>query len=160
MDHREELLRVFHLGPEDLEANRSGTLSARQGRQLVQSGIRNVLASVVIGALLAAILYFIASKPLKPVQFIVAGILFAAALLVGIRDLRRTRAAAAAGRVECLTGPIEVQSRGRQGWHLVVAGRSFRLPVRPWHLKSGAAYRVYLARQANRIVAMEPDGWG
>ena len=159
MSHRDDLLQAMGVGTEDLEANRTGVLSPRQARQLVHSGIRNLLASLVIGVILAAILAFVASKPLKPVQWILAGVLALAALAVGIVDLRRTRGAATVGRVECLAGPIQVASRGKQGWHLTVAGKTFRLPVRPWQLKNDAVYRVYVAPLADRIVAMEPDGW-
>jgi hypothetical protein len=72
MGHREDLLRLFRLGPEDLEANRRGMLSQRQARYLVQRGVRNLLGSLVIGLALAAILYAVASKPLAPIQWILA----------------------------------------------------------------------------------------
>jgi hypothetical protein len=159
MGHCEELLRRFHLGPEDLEANRRGMLSQRQVRYLVQSGVRNLLGSLVIGLALAAILYGVASKPLAPIQWILAAALAAAALTVGYIDYHRTRLAAADPRVECLAGPARVQMRSRAGWYLVIAGRSFKLPVRFWDLKNDERYRAYIAPKANRIVLLEPDGW-
>jgi hypothetical protein len=159
MEHREELLRLFHIGFEDLEANRAGMLSQRQARYLVQSGVRNLLGSLVIGLALAAILYGVASKPLAPIQWILAAVLAAAALIVGYTDYNRTRLAAADHRVECLTGPARAQMRGRAGWYLVIAGRSFKLPVRFWNVKNDAPYRAYIAPRASRIVALEPDGW-
>lgn len=67
-------------------------------------------------------------------------------------------AAVADGRVDTLVGTVEVSSQGRQGWFLSVADRTFRMPVRPWHITSGASYRVYVSPRANLIVAMEPDG--
>lgn len=159
MEHRAELLQAFHIGPEDLEANRSGALGERQKQLLARSGMMNLLGAFVIGLLLAAILYGVAKKPLVPVQWILALILFGAALAVGSFDFRRTRAAAAEGRVECLTAPVRTQSRGKAGWYLVVGGRSFKLPVRPWQVKNDARYHVYIAPRANRVVGMEPDGW-
>jgi hypothetical protein len=159
MGHREELLRLFHLGPEDLEANRRGMLSQRQARYLVESGVRNLLGSLVIGLALAAILYAVASKPLAPIQWILAAALAAAALTVGYIDYHRTRLAAVDARVECLRGPIRAQMRGRAGWYLVIAGRSFKLPVRFWDVKNDDPYRAYIAPKANRIVSLEPDGW-
>jgi len=159
MGHREELLRHFHLGPEDLEANRRGMLSQRQARYLVQSGVRNLLGSLLIGLALAAILYAVASKPLAPIQWILAVALAAAALTVGAIDYQRTRRAAADPRVECLRGPVRVQMRGRAGWYLVIAGRSFKLPVHFWDVKNDEPYRVYIASKAKRIVSLEPDGW-
>ena len=159
MGHREELLRRFHLDPEDLAANRRGMLSRRQARSLVQSGVRNLLGSLLIGLALAAILYAVASKPLAPIQWILAAALAAAALVVGALDHRRTRRAASKARVECLTGTIRVQMRGRAGWYLLIDGESFKLPVHIWDVKNDARYRVYIAPKARRIVAMEPDGW-
>ena len=54
-DHREELLHRFHLGSEDLEANQCGMLSQRQAPYLVQSGLRNLLGSMVIGLALGVV---------------------------------------------------------------------------------------------------------
>lgn len=159
MGHREELLHRFHLGPEDLEANRRGMLSQRQARSLVQSGVRNLLGSLIIGLALAAILYGVASKPLAPIQWILAATLAAVALTVGAIDYQRTRRAAADPRVECLRGSVRVHMRGRAGWYLVIAGRSFTPPVHFWDVKNDAPYCAYIASKAKRIVALEPDGW-
>jgi hypothetical protein len=46
--------------------------------------------------------------------------------------------------------------QGRSGWWLAVAGQSFHLPVRFWHVGPGTVYRVYVAPAATLIVAMEP----
>jgi hypothetical protein len=159
MGHREELLRLFHLGPEDLEANRRGMLSQRQARYLLQSGLRNLLGSLLIGLALAAVLYAVASKPLVPIQWLLAAVLGVAALTVGSVDYYRTRLAASDPRVECLRGAARVQMRSRAGWYLVIAGRSFKLPVHFWDVKNDASYCVYIAPKAKRIVSLEPDGW-
>jgi hypothetical protein len=157
--HRDELVRLFGIGAEDLDANRAGRLGERQRRRILASGMRNLAAALVIGLVVVAILLFVANRPLKAAQVVTAGVLVAAAMAAGAYDVRRTRAAAADGRVETLIGEITVRSRGQQGWWVDVAGRSFRVPVRPWNLKNGRAYRVYVAMRANRIVAMEPEGW-
>jgi hypothetical protein len=159
MGDRDELLRAFHILPEDLEANHTGALGPRQAQRLIAGGYWDLGAALIIGVALMAILLFVAHRPLKPVQWILSGALFLAALLVGINYFRRVRAAVAEGRVECLTGAVETRSRGRSGWYLHVAGQSFKLPVRPWQVKSGRTYRVYVAPRAGVIVAMEPDGW-
>jgi hypothetical protein len=159
MAHRDDLMKALGIGAEDLEANRTGALGARQAARLIRSGRNDVVAALIIGALLAAILYGVAAKPLKPVQWILASVLFLAALATGLVYARRTRAAAADNRVECLIGPVRVESRGQSGWYLVVAGREFRLPVRPWHVKNDQPYRLYVAPRVNLIVGMEPDGW-
>jgi hypothetical protein len=155
MNNDEELMRAFRIGSEDLEANRQGRLGPGQRRSLLKSGNWNVAGAFFIGLLLGAILYGVAAKPLAPVQWILCILLFAAALAVGIRYFRRTRAAAAEGRVESVVGPVQVASRGTAGWYLSVGGRSFRLPIRPWHIQSGAAYRVYIEPRTRNIVAME-----
>jgi hypothetical protein len=159
MGHRDDLLQLFHLGPEDLEANRAGKLSPRQARALRQSGVRNLLGSLLIGLILAAILFGVANKPLVPAQWITAAVLAGAALIVGYVDYNRTRLAAADARVEILSGPARVQMRRREGWYFNIAGRSLKLPVHFWNVKNDASYRAYIAPRANRIVAIEPDGW-
>lgn len=159
MGHRDELLKLLKIGPEDLEANRAGTLSPRQARDLVQSGRRNLFGGFVIALGLAAILFFIADKPLVPVQCLVAGALGAAGLAVGYVGYRRTRLAAADPRVETITGPARAHMRGRAGWYLTIGGRSFKLPIHYWHIHNDAPYRVYFAPKADRIISLEPDGW-
>ena len=155
---RDELLKVFHCGLDELEANRAGRLGAGQAHRLIRSGNLNVVAALVLGAGLAAILFGVAKKPLVPVQWLLSSGLFLAALAVGIHYARQTRAAAAAGIVECLAGPVQVQLRGKQGWWLSVAGQSLKLPIRGWHVQSGASYRVYLVPRGRLIVAIEPIG--
>jgi len=159
MGQREELLRLMRLSQEDLEANRAGLLSQRQARSIVQSGLRNLLGAFLMGLALAAILYAVASKPLALIQWLLAAALAAAVLIVGYVDYRRTRLAAADRRVECLRGPFHVHRRGRTGWYLAIAGRSFRLPVHFWHVHNDAPYRVYVVPRAKRVVSLEPDGW-
>ncbi len=159
MGHREDLLGIMHLTTDDLEANRAGHLSKSQARTIVQSGLNNLIGGFVIALALVAILAFIVNKPLVPVQWLLGGGLAAAALILGFADYNRTRIAAADGKVECLTGPIRVYSVRRAGWYLEVTGRSFRPPFHTWQVKNGTPYHVYVAQKANRIVALEPDGW-
>lgn len=160
LSHADDLLGALGITAEDLAANRAGRLGERQAANLRKSGLNNLLMALLAGVALAAILMFVAHKPLKPAQFITAGVLFGIVLAIGVNDLIKTRAAADQGQVEVLAGPITVRSRGRNGWWLTVANRSFRLPTQPWKLKSDAPYRVYFCSLANsRIVGMEPDGW-
>jgi hypothetical protein len=159
MGQREELLRLMRLSQEDLEANRAGVLSQRQARSIVQSGLRNLLGALLIGLALATLLYAVASKPLAPIQWLLAAALAAAVLTVGYLDYRRTRLAAAERRVECLRSSVRVYRRGRAGWYLTIAGRAFKLPMHFWQVHNDAPYRVYVAPKAKRIVCLEPDGW-
>ena len=155
-EHTRELVDAFKITEADVEANRAGKLGATQARHLRKSGLANLFGALVCGVILALILAFVVHKPLKPAQWITALILFLAVLAVGINDLRKTGAAAAAGTVEKLAGPIQVQSRGKQGFWLRVSGRDFRMPVHPWKLKNGEPYVVYFTPLGNRVVGMEP----
>jgi len=123
----------------------------------VRSGFRNFLGALLCGVVLAAILMFVVHKPLKPGQWITALVLFLAVLAVGIYDMMRTKAAAAAGTVETLTGPVKVHRQGKSGFRLIVAGQNYPVPVHFWHIQNGAPYRVYVVSRARRIVAMEPE---
>jgi hypothetical protein len=157
MDHRDELLRAFQIDLHALETNRAGHLADSQVRKLIRSGYWNLFAVLGMGLGLGAILYGVAKKPLAPVQWLLASVLFGATAIVGILYFRRTQAAALEGRVECLSGSVTSNRRGNAGWYLVIAARTFKLTIRPWHVHSGTHYRVYYAPRANVIVAMEPD---
>lgn len=156
VDHGARLLRVFGNADQDLAANRQGRLGAAQGRRLLASGSWNVAGALLIGLLLVAILAYVADKPLVPIQWILSLVLFAVAQIAGIRHFRKTRAAVADGRVERLAGEVQIGCTRYAGWQLHVAGRSFRLPIRPWHVQRGAAYRVYVEPRTQVLVAMEP----
>ena len=155
MSHQEELLKAFHIGMEDIQANRAGRLGPEQRRNLLNNGNGNLAGALLIGVLLAAIVYGVANKPLVPVQWITALILFAIVLIVGVRYFLQTRAAAADGRVERLVGQVQVVSRGKAGWFLMVAGQSFQLPIRPWNVQRDHVYRVYIVPSTRSIVAIE-----
>lgn len=157
-EHTRELVDAFKITEADLEANRAGRLGPTQARNLRKSGLANLIGALFCGVLLALILAFVVHKPLKPAQWITALILFLAVLAVGVNDMLKTGAAAAKGTVERVDGPVAVQSRGKQGFWLNVAGRSFRMPVHFWKLKNGAPYAVYFTTAGNRIVGMEPGG--
>lgn len=156
-NHREEMMEQFHIGPEDLQANRSGVLTKRQARRLERIGLWSLAGALLIGLFLAATLYFVAEKPLVPIQWVLAGILFLAALAVGGTDFWRALLAAHDGKVACLTGTVRTRLVPRAGWFLRVDGRSFRLPTKYWHVRDGGRYRVYIAPKARKIVAMDPD---
>jgi hypothetical protein len=158
--HRDELLKAFHMGPEDLTANRAGSLGPNQARRLVRSGYWNLAGVAVIVFGLLAIMWAVAEKPLKPVQWVLVTILIVGGVILGAVQFRRLRASVAAGAVECITGMVRVRLRGRAGWYLYVGDRDFHLPIQRWHLPVEAPYRVYIAPRAKRVVAMEPEGWG
>lgn len=156
INHSEELIRAFGIQYEDLEANRLGRLGVTQERKLLRSGTGNLAGALLIGLLLAAILYGVVNKPLVPVQWILALLLFVIVLIVGLRYFLQARAAVAEGRVESLLGQVRAQSRGRAGWFLMVAGQSFQLPIHPWHIRGDALYHVYFVPRTRTIVALEP----
>jgi hypothetical protein len=154
-DDLEALLGAFHVDRAALDENRAGRLAESQARRLLRSGTWNLVGAGSIGVGLGAILLFVARKPLQPVQLVIAGALFVIVTVIGARYYRNTRAAVAEGAVERLSGPVTVRSQGKAGFYLAVAGKSFRLPIRPWHVRGGATYNVYVAPRARVIVAME-----
>ena len=157
--HRDELLRVFKIGPEDIQANRAGALGARQSGKLRRGIYWNVVATAMILLGLVATVYLVGERPFAWWRYALVGGIVAAGGAVGFVAVRGLIAAVRAGVVECLAGPIRVTLRGRTGWWLAVQDRSFRMPVQFWHLGNNASYRVYVAPAAKVIVAMEPDGW-
>ncbi|MEZ4864245.1 MAG: hypothetical protein R3C14_23230 [Caldilineaceae bacterium] len=155
MNHRDELLQAFRISAKDLAANRAGRLGTTQQRNLLWSGTVNVAVAWLLGFLLIAILYGVAARPLTPIQWLLGGGLLAAVLIIGIRYFRQTRTVVANDRVECIRGVIQV-SRRSKAFYANIAGRSFRLPIFPRHIRPGTEYRVYVVPQIESVVAVEP----
>jgi hypothetical protein len=159
MSHREDLLRAFDVSVEELQANRAGRLGNRQARGVRSVAWASILNSVLLVGALIGIVYISSNGTPELSQHIVAGVLALIGVLVAYRTLRRPFAASRAGVVECLTGPVAAEKRGRGEWKLSVAGRTLRLFIDPATLTDGASYRVYVAPAVGQVVAMEPDGW-
>jgi len=159
VDYRDELLRAFHMRAEDLDANRAGRLGDRQARRLSRGGTCALLLGIAMATAVVAIVVLVAERPLEPVQVVLAALLAGAVLAVGAVMFHRGRAAARRSTVLRVTGPTFARMRGRAGWYLIVGQRSFRLPIRFWHVKNGETYHVYFTPIGNLIVAMEPAGW-
>lgn len=155
-EHDAELLRVFHVEPDDIAANRVGQLGSGQARRLVRSGYVNMVLAVLMSVGLGAIVLAVAARPLKPVQVILSAVLVVALLMVGGVYMVRSNQAAALGVVEIHSGPVHVVMQRRAGYYLTVGDESYKLPVQAWHVQSGASYHVYVVPRARRIVAMEP----
>jgi hypothetical protein len=155
--HSLELLRAFKTSPDDIDANRSGRLGPGQIRRIRRRAVNAVLAMVGAVAALIAIIVFIATRPISGPRWALIVVVGLAGLVVGVYQSARLRRALRDGTVECLIGPIRVTLRGRNGWWLAVADRSFHLPIRFWHVGPGLRYRVYVASAAQLVVAMEPD---
>ncbi|HEY1485798.1 MAG TPA: hypothetical protein VGF84_06825, partial [Micromonosporaceae bacterium] len=155
--HHAELLRVFKNSPADLDANRSGRLGPGQIRRIRRGAVNAMLAMLGAVAVLILIVIFVGARPISGPRWALIVVVGLAGLAVGVYQSRRLRRALRDGTVECLVGPIRVTLRGRTGWWLSVADRSFHLPVRFWHVGPGLPYRVYVAPAAELVVAMEPD---
>ena len=155
--HRAELLRVFKNTPRDIDANRDGRIGPDQARRLRRSVIGTTLTMVVVVAVFAAIIAFVAARPISPARWVLIAVVALAGLAVGVHRSAQLRRALRDGTVERLSGIVSVGMRGRAGWWLTVSGRSFHLPVRFWHVGPGLAYRVYVAALAQLVVAMEPE---
>jgi hypothetical protein len=155
-DHRLELLRVFKNSPADLDANRLGQLGPGQGRRLRRSAASSILIMLAVAAVFIALIIAVGTKPIAPWRWGLIAVVALAGVAVGVQRSRELRRALRDRTVESLTGPVTVRMQGRSGWWLAVAGQSFHLPVRFWHVGAGLPYRVYVAPAAKLIVAMEP----
>jgi hypothetical protein len=157
-EHRRELLRVFKNASADLDANRQGRLGPGQRRRLRRSSANSVLIMVGVVALFIVLILFVGSRPIAPWRWGLIAVVAVGGVAVGVQRGRELRRALRDAGVEVLTGPVQTRMQGRSGWWLSVAGQSFHLPVRFWHVGPGLAYRVYVAPAAKLIVAMEPAG--
>jgi hypothetical protein len=128
-----------------------------QVRRLRRGAVNTMLLMVAIVAGFAAIIIFIAERPIAPWRWGLIVVVALAGLAVGVHRSAQLRHALRDGRVECLAGPVRVTMRGRAGWWLTVADQSFHLPVRFWHVGPELIYRVYVAPAAQLILAMEPQ---
>ena len=156
MTHREELLRAFRIGPQDIAANRAGRLGPGQIRRLRRNIWINILAvTPLIGVVLLGAVLLPHRGLLQYVLFALVIALFVAMLWSWIRGIRRSLRA---GVVECLSGPVTV-TRTRGGSYLTVREKRLRLWTPYWHVGRGLTYRVYYVPAATMVVAMEPDGW-
>jgi hypothetical protein len=153
---RQSAMAAFHLTEEDLAANRGGRLSALQSQRMLRSGMWNVVGAVAGAVVLAAIVFAVAHKPLKPVQWIISLVLAGALIATGVVMNARLRRSVADGIVERHAGPVSVLRRGKAGFFITVNGASFRLPVQPAAVRNGAAYALYVMPAAKRIIAREP----
>ncbi len=155
MNHLNELLQAFRISTEDLVANRVGRLGVIQRRKLLWSGTVSIAVAFLFGFLLIAILYAVAERPLAPIQWMLGSGMLAALLIIGIHYFRQTRASVADDRVACVRGVIRV-SRRSKAFYANIAGRSFRLPIFPRHIRAGTEYCVYIVPQTKSVVAVEP----
>lgn len=158
LSHREELLRAFRIGPEDIAANRDNRLGPGQIRRLRRNIWINTLA---VSPFMGAILAFAVFSPRKgPFLYVFCGVLLAPLVVMLVAWTRGIRRSIQSGVVHCLAGPVTVQSHSRGGTWLIVQGERNRLWTGYWHVGRDLRYRVYVSRPAKLIVAMEPDGWG
>jgi hypothetical protein len=155
-DHRLELLRVFKNTPADLDANRRGQLGPGQLSRLRRSAANSALIMAAVVAAFIVIIAFVGTRPIAPWRWALIAVVAVGGLAVGVQRSRELRRALRERTVESLTGPVQTRMQGRSGWWLAVAGQSFHLPVRFWHVGPGLSYRVYVAPAAKLIVAMEP----
>jgi hypothetical protein len=123
-EHRLELLRVFKNAPSDLDANRLGQLGPGQLGADHGHGV----------AVLIVIILLVGTRPIAPWRWGLIAVVALAGLALGVQCSRELRRALRERTVEGLTGPVRVRMQGRSGWWLTVAGQSFHLPVRFWHV--------------------------
>jgi hypothetical protein len=154
MDTRDDLLKAFGVGPEDLAANRSGRLGPHQRRTLERQVVVRTATAV------AALTVPLALALLGPLWTRVAGVALVTLVALGlvVRAERLLNAARQPGVVSQLSGPVTpmLLHRENAGWWLSVQGRWFRSPVDVTLFDDDTVYRVYYLRSAHRVVAVEP----
>ena len=155
-EHYLELLRVFKNTPADLDANHLGQLGPGQVRRLRRGAASSVLIMAAVVAGLILIVLVVGTRPIAAWRWGLVAVVALGGLALGVQRSRELRRALQARTVAGLTGPVRVRMQGRGGWWLTVAGQSFHLPVRFWHVGPDLPYRVYVAPAARLIVAMEP----
>ena len=155
-----ELLAAFHIGPDDLAANRAGHLGAAQRARMRRGIVTNMLLAIGLVVVLGGLILLTADRPIQWWRWVLIVVLAAACLAVGVFQSRNLSRAVDAGVIEIHHGPVRLHLQARVGWWLTVQGVSFHLPVKFWHVGDGLAYWVYVAPAARLIVAMEPDLFG
>jgi hypothetical protein len=172
LSHRDELLRAFRIGPEDIEANRQGRLGPGQIRRLRRNILVNVLtitpfqlaliAFIALGARIPGVGTEAArarSHTSSVFLYLFALVLLAGLVAMEVAWVRAIRRSLRAGIVRGLAGPVTVHVGSRGGTWLTVDGERHRLWTGYWHVGRGRDYRVYVVPAAKLIVAMEPNGW-
>lgn len=156
--YREELLRAFHIGPQDLLANRAGRLGPGQAARMRRGIATNLLLAGAIVIVLGGLVVLTADPPIQWWRWVMIAALALACLGTGAFRSRALARGAAAGVVQEYLGPIRLHLQPRVGWWLTVQGVAFHLPIKFWHLAEGGTYAVYVAPAAKLIVAIEPAG--
>ncbi len=169
----EELRRVLHFKPADLEANREGWLSeAQKGylRRLAYRGTRRVVAIMMLLTLLTLTLIALPDVPIVCAAYSALPLLITLIVIWLLRDdSRRLDHEISLGHVSVAEGyPVRIARQQRQldpdtGTHIdktyhfiCIGGQEFRSSTRIYAaFKDGARYRVYYLPQAQRIVAAE-----
>lgn len=166
-DEMRRALATTHLAfPTDLEANRSGHLTARQ-RMMI---LRDLLSSAVfaIGAVVISIFVFsrvatgfeqkdIGGALLAGGVFLVIGL---AAIFISLPKLLD----ALGGSVDVVTGPAHLfnqpavaYGRGRIHFYCEINGQQFTVPVASYNaLIEGVVYRVYYTPRSKMRLNIEP----
>jgi hypothetical protein len=146
---RERLEETFRFDASDLDANRSGRLSARQGARFrAARGAARIALAVFAVAVVGSGLAVAWSLPPEQLAVTVAG--FVAALGVGLAFSLRSLLALGARTVSTAEGLAEADAEGR----LRLGGKTLALAA-PAHLDAfepGAAYRVFYVEGARALV--------
>lgn len=169
----DELRRVLHFQPADLEANREGWLSEAQKARLhrmAYRGMRRVIALMAGLGLLTLALIAWPDVPMVCAAYTTLPLMITLVVIWLLRnDSRRMDHEISRGHVSVVEGyPVRIARQRRQldpdtGTHIDktqhfirIGGQEFRSSTRIYAaFKDGARYRVYYLPQSQRIVAAE-----
>lgn len=165
------LAQAFQFRQSDLEANRSGSMSGTQKETLAQRFSRGAqLYQIIIlhSVILLMGLAFVAwTERSNPAYFNETGLAFWLTLLVTagtvvifgtltVQHRRRLHQERQTGRVEKLSGDVQLQPGSAQSRRLHIDGQVFRLDV--WQAEAfqpGQMYHVYISPRTRQILSAE-----
>jgi hypothetical protein len=166
------LARAFGFRQDDLEANRAGHISETQKQTLAQrfeKGKRLYLLIIVHSVILLIGLGAYAwTQRSNPAYFTESGLAFWLTLLITagtvaaftflmVRHRQTINSEVQTGRVEKLSGDVQLQPGTTMSRHLHINGQVFKLGVQQASaFQSGELYDVYVSPQTRQILSAEP----
>jgi hypothetical protein len=159
--HLQDLSRALRFSRADLDANRSGSTSARQTVRSWAGAATTGALGVGLG-LSAAWLAWTLERGLQCGPAIglvcVAGLGVACAIVAALQA-----ADALTGQATAVEGPASLRfhrHRSGRGYHLGVRARSFAIPRAAARvLQPGRTYRAFHTRWSRRLLSLEPLAW-
>jgi hypothetical protein len=154
-DKTQELMRLIGYSETDLAANRTGTLSGRQKRQIRKNARTALLMFGMAGLCFAVMIGMTGKQPLTEMSVIITGLIGGSFAAIGIALYWLQRRDYHQGIVKCLVGTVKVLPHN-PGFALCVGDQ--QLPILydlGGLVEENIAYKVYYAPSDRRLVSLE-----